>query len=103
MRDHLKILMALSSILMILAVGLGSAATIELSGDAGKAILQSLVNSTSDKAINANQTIDTFTNQTNNASARGLWSWGTPPAGYAIDKSGNLVSISSNEDWVPGI
>lgn len=103
MRDHLKTLAALGSILMILAISLGASATVQLSGDAGRAVLQSLINSTPDKTINANQTIDNAANQTNNASTEDLWSWGTPPAGYTIDNSGNLMPMSSIGEWVPGI
>lgn len=102
MRNHLKVLMVLSLILIVLAFSSGAATTVQLSGDAGKAILQSLINSTPDKTINPNQTIDATTNQANNTSAGDLWSWGTPPAGYSIDDSGNLVP-SNNEEWVPGI
>jgi len=45
------------------------------------------------------------TNQTFNtsaASAADLWSWGTIPKGYAVNETGKLVRLPS-EEWTPGI
>jgi hypothetical protein len=59
-----------------------------LSGGLGKTILSRLV-----------------TNQTINASAASdadLWGWGTVPKGSAVNETGKLVRVPS-EEWTPGI
>lgn len=46
------------------------------------------------------------TNQTSNATkkaASDLWSWGSVPPGYTIDKSGKLVKLPTTEEWLPSI
>ncbi|MHC1687254.1 MAG: hypothetical protein AB9879_06045 [Methanothrix sp.] len=32
-----------------------------------------------------------------------LWGWGSVPPGYTLDKSGNLVKLSSTEEWQPSV
>jgi len=32
-----------------------------------------------------------------------LWSWGSVPPGYTRDKFGNLVKLSSTEEWQPSV
>ncbi len=97
-------------ILMVSTFSYGIATPMQLSGDAGKAILVNLVNNTTlNQTINANQSIDNTADQANtvgqvnNTSAAGLWSWGTLPAGHTIDKSGNLVMVSGDQEWAPSI
>jgi len=57
------------------------AASMQLSGDSGKAILRTIANNT--------------TNQTNstNETQGGLWSWGKVPLGHLVNTSGNLVMV----------
>jgi len=115
----MRTMVIIGLILVVLAISFGIAASMQLSGNAGKAILVNLVNNTtSNQTINANQSINTTdSNQSlnttanqantaspaNNASAGGLWSWGTAPAGHTVDKSGNLVMTSGNQEWTPGV
>jgi len=56
------------------------AAPLQLSGDAGRAILGS-INNTSN-----------LTNSTTNDTANGLWNWGDLPVGHSINASGKLVA-----------
>lgn len=107
----MKILVILSLILVVSTFSLGASSPIQLNGDAGKAILVNLINNTSvnsvnstlNQTINASQPIDTTANQVSNASTGGLWNWGTAPAGHTVDKSGNLVMVSGDQEWTPNI
>jgi hypothetical protein len=101
--SDMRILVISGLILMILAFNSLAAVPMQLGGDAGKAILVKVANSTFNQTINGTQNLDTTTNRRSNVSAGDLWDWGTPPAGYAVDKSGNLVRISYDEEWLPGI
>jgi len=62
------------------------AASLQLSGDSGKAILGTIANNT--------------TNQTNstNETQGGLWSWGKVPVGHLVNTSGNLVMVPPPAD-----
>jgi hypothetical protein len=99
----MRVRVILSLILTVLAFNSLAAVPMQLGGDAGKAILAKIANSTFDQTMNGTQNLDTTTNRTSKASKGDLWDWGTPPTGYAIDKSGNLVRISGDEEWLPGI
>jgi len=57
----------------------------------------SLKNSTS-----TNDTANQTSNTTKKA-ASDLWSWGSVPPGYTIDKSGKLVKLPTTEEWLPSI
>jgi hypothetical protein len=60
-------------------------------------------NSTSIKdSTSTNSTINQTSNTTKKATSD-LWSWGSVPAGYALDKSGNLVKLPTTEEWLPGL
>jgi len=50
-----------------------------------------------------NQTTISQTSNTTKKAASDLWSWGSVPAGYTLDKSGNLVKLSADDEWLPNI
>jgi hypothetical protein len=99
----MRILVISGLILMILAFNSLAAVPMQLGRDAGKAILVKVTNSTFNQTINGIQNLDIAMNRMSSASAGYLWDWGTPPAGYAVDKSGSSVRISHDEERLPGI
>ncbi|VVB72629.1 Uncharacterised protein [uncultured archaeon] len=78
-----------------------AATPVQLTGSSGKVVLNSIgANSTSQ----ANETVaGNATNQTGINSLENLWSWGTIPEGFYLDKSGKLVRNPSDTEWNPGI
>ena len=80
-----KHLMIFGSIFLLLALNC-IAAPLQLSGDAGRAILVTIANNST------NQTDLNSQNQTD------LWSWGKMPVGHALNSSGELVSIPTTTD-----
>ncbi len=62
-----------------------------------------LINSPSLKdSTSTNSTLNQTSNSTKKA-ASDLWSWGSVPPGYTIDKSGKLVKLPTTEEWLPSI
>jgi hypothetical protein len=92
-------------ILFILVLNCQSVEPINIDRDNGMTILENLTISPSDKTDNKATSAINQTNQTGKSStdaAEGLWSWGNVPIGYALNKSGSLISLA-NQEWVPSI
>lgn len=66
------------------------AAPLQLSGDAGRAILGAINNTTN------------LTNSTNDT-ANGLWNWGNLPVGHSINASGKLVADPATDGGLVAI
>ena len=71
----------------------------QLSGDTGRSILESVanvgINNTLNNTINAtNSTANATSNQTASAAdtKKGLWGWGKIPVGHSVNQSGKLIS-----------
>ena len=62
------------------------AAPLQLSGDTGRSILQTIANNNTQ-----------LTNSTNETQG-GLWSWGNVPVGHSINASGELVTNPTADD-----
>ena len=61
------------------------AASLQLSGNSGRAILGTI-------------NLTNSTNQTNTTNETDLWSWGKLPVGHFINASGKLAANSINDD-----
>jgi hypothetical protein len=92
-------------ILFILVLNCQSVEPIHISRDTGMTILENLTINSSDQPDDKATSSLNQTNQTSKSSldaAGGLWSWGTTPIGYALNETGNLISLA-NQEWVPSI
>lgn len=56
----------------------------------------------SDANSSINQSLNNQTKINSSKSGTGLWSWGTIPAGYVLDKNGTLTRLT-DEEWKPSI
>ena len=92
-------------ILFNLVLNCQSVEPIHIGRDNGMTILEKLTINSSDQSDNNATSALNQTNQTSKSSfdaAEGLWSWGTIPIGYALNKSGDLISLS-NQEWAQSI
>jgi len=91
----LKNLLFCGLLVLTLVLGCAAISPMKLSGDSGKAILATMTNNSS------NQTLKASTGNTSD----NLWSWGTVPIGYALNRSGDPVELPSDQEaeWTPSI
>jgi hypothetical protein len=92
-------------IFFILVLDCQSVEPIRISRDNSMTILENLTFNSSDQIDNKATSAINQSNQTGKSStdtAEGLWSWGRTPIGYALNKSGSLISLA-NHEWVPSI
>jgi hypothetical protein len=96
----MKNLVIYGLVLFLLALNCMAVSPVQLTGSSGKAVLDSLgVNNSSQAETLAGNT----SNLTGNNSLGNLWSWGTIPVGYSLDKSGKLVENTTEAEWRPSI
>jgi hypothetical protein len=78
---------------------------VSINQDTGMSVLASITpNSTNQSDTNSsiNQSLNNQTQTDRKNSGTGLWSWGTIPAGYELNKNGTLTKLA-NEEWKPSI
>ena len=82
---------------------------ISISQDSGMSILANVTSSPdnlseTNSSINQSQTnqIATESNSQSGSSKSDLWSWGTIPDGYELNKNGTLTKLT-DEEWKPSI
>ena len=65
----------------------------------------SLSNSSQNDSLPANSSENQkqTSNTAKNNAKSDLWGWGSVPPGFTLDKSGNLVKLSSTEEWQPSV
>jgi len=78
----------------------------KLYGSSGKEVLENvtgvpIINQTANGTV-ANSTWNQTANSTMQSTG-GLWSWGSAPEGYSLNKSGKLEKNPTQEEWHPSI
>ena len=97
----MKNLVIYGLVLFLLALNCMAVSPVQLTGSSGKAVLDSLGVNNSSQASGA--LAGNASNLTGNNSLGNLWSWGTIPEGYSLDKSGKLVENPTEAEWQPSI
>jgi hypothetical protein len=95
----------LGLILFVLALNCQSVEPLQIGRDTGMTVLARLSDNSSNQSITNVMSLPNQTSQTIRFSAgdgSDLWSWGTIPIGYGLNKSGILIRLSDQE-WVPSI
>jgi hypothetical protein len=105
-RYDMKNIILFGLIFSLLALNCMAESPMKLYGSSGKEILENvtgitILNQTANGTI-ANGTWNLTANSTIQSTG-GLWSWGTVPEGYSLNKSGKLDKIPSQEEWHPSI
>jgi hypothetical protein len=93
--------------LFSLACSCYSLQPVAISQETGMSILSSITpNSTNQSEMNSsiklNLTNQTETSRQSSNYGSGLWSWGSIPVGYELNKNGTLTRLTS-EEWEPSI
>ena len=93
--NELKNLLVCGLLVLMLIQSYTAIATIQLSGDSGRAILSTISNNASNQTLNAS----------NGNRSENLWSWGTLPIGYTQNGSGDPVELPNvqESEWIPSI
>jgi hypothetical protein len=104
------------TIFLLLAQSYMALSPIELGGASGKGTMDSMAEKASNQTelLNLSQNLTKIqtendilagnnSNQTSKTSNEDLWSWGSVPEGYSLDKSGKLVRNPKDTEWLPGI
>ena len=102
----MKELIIFSLTVLTLALNCQGTGPFHIGQDSGTSILNSLadnISNMSNQSLNATNISMNQTNNTKKETAGDLWSWGQIPAGYKLDKSGKLVRLPTQEEWVPSI
>jgi hypothetical protein len=98
----MKNLIIYGLVFFLLALNCMAVSPVQLTGSSGKAVLNSIGANNSN-----NQEAETLagntSNLTNNSSLDNLWSWGSIPEGYSLNKFGKLVRNSTETEWLPSI
>jgi hypothetical protein len=76
-------------VFFLLAQACMAVSPVKLGGSSGKVVLNS---------IGANDSNSTGINSLEN-----LWSWGTIPQGFYLDRSGKLARNPTDTEWNPGV
>ncbi len=95
----------LLGLIILLSLSYAALAGMQLGGDNGRAILESLIKNTTSEngtAVNATNQSSTNSSMTNSSTeeTEDLWSWGKIPVGHTLNGSGVLVETPSEDTFV---
>lgn len=95
----------LLGLIILLSLSYAALAGMQLGGNNGRAILESLIeNTTAENATTVNSTNQISTNSSmansSTAETEDLWSWGKVPVGHTLNGSGTLVETQSPDIFV---
>lgn len=95
----------LLGMIILLSLSYAALAGMQLGGDNGRAILESLIENTTTEnatAVNATNQISANSSMANSSTAEteDLWGWGKIPVGHTLNGSGVLVETPSQDTFV---
>ena len=99
----MKYLIICSLILLALACNSLAREPLDLGHDAGRLVLESITNNTTNLSANETSSLPIPVLNASQSAKSDLWSWGTIPVGYAMNESGKPVRLPTTEEWHPSI
>ncbi len=92
--------LALLSLILLLSLSYAALAGLQLGGDTGRSILESLIeNTTAENTTNLSSANSSLANSST-AESEDLWSWGKIPVGHTLNGSGILTETPSPDPFV---